>query len=120
MHCKRITRKRLRKYMMRLMRSMPFCLALVVLSPEIFLANNKSGTKNPDGMTKRKLSIDLGGGRCTWADAVPAGENADIYGTLFASYPGGGMRATWQQAEGVSGIQVGDDFHLGGSGVRDK
>eukprot|EP00957_Ditylum_brightwellii_P187599 14285203-Ditylum_brightwellii.AAC.1 len=64
-----------------------------------FSGKNKSGTKNPDGMTKRKLSIDFGGDRCTWTDAVPAGENTDIYGTLFASYPCGDMHATWQQAE---------------------
>jgi len=57
---------------------------------------------------------------CTWKDAVPLGADAEVYGTLFASFPGSGMRITWQQTEGITGIQVGDDFHLGGADAYDK
>jgi len=64
-------------------------------------------------MIERKISVDLGGGNCEWTDAVPAGKDANIYGTLFASYPANGMRVTWQHTEGISGVRVGDDFHLG-------
>ena len=43
----------------------------------------------------------------------------DSFGTLLASYPGSGTRFTWQQVEGITDIQVGDDFYLGGDGVMD-
>mmetsp|Transcript_22276 Transcript_22276/g.33796 ORF Transcript_22276/g.33796 Transcript_22276/m.33796 type:complete len:473 (+) Transcript_22276:86-1504(+) len=68
----------------------------------------------------RKLSITLPEGQCIWTHAQALGENANPYGTLFASYPGSGMRVTWQQTEGITGIQVGDDFHLGGPNAYGK
>jgi len=68
----------------------------------------------------RQLSNDLGGGQCEWTEAQPLGEGANAFGTIIASYPASGMRVTWQHTEGITGIQVGDDFGLGGEGVTDK
>lgn len=70
--------------------------------------------------TYRKLSISLAGTDCIWTNAQPLGQDADPYGTLFAAYPGSGMRIMWQQSEGLSGVQVGDDFFLGGDEAYDK
>eukprot|EP00555_Chaetoceros_dichaeta_P007443 CAMPEP_0198276072 /NCGR_PEP_ID=MMETSP1447-20131203/65115_1 /TAXON_ID=420782 /ORGANISM="Chaetoceros dichaeta, Strain CCMP1751" /LENGTH=759 /DNA_ID=CAMNT_0043970991 /DNA_START=1 /DNA_END=2277 /DNA_ORIENTATION=- len=71
-------------------------------------------------LNKRSLSTDLGNGNCQWEAAEPMGSEVESFGTLIASYPASGMRFTWQQAEGLSGIQVGDDYRLGGDGVYDK
>eukprot|EP00546_Thalassionema_frauenfeldii_P014024 CAMPEP_0178929746 /NCGR_PEP_ID=MMETSP0786-20121207/20805_1 /TAXON_ID=186022 /ORGANISM="Thalassionema frauenfeldii, Strain CCMP 1798" /LENGTH=154 /DNA_ID=CAMNT_0020606105 /DNA_START=73 /DNA_END=534 /DNA_ORIENTATION=+ len=68
----------------------------------------------------RKISIDLGNGNCEWTQAEALGEDSEPYGTLFASYPASGMRIAWQQTEGITGIAVGDDFHLGGTSAYDK
>jgi len=68
----------------------------------------------------RILSTDLGNGQCLWEAAQPMGADVKAFGTLIASYPASGMRFTWQQTEGLTGIQVGDDFKLGGDGVNDK
>ena len=48
------------------------------------------------------------------------GRDFDSFGTLIASYPANGMRFTWQQTEGLTGIQVGDDFRLGDDIVHDN
>lgn len=59
----------------------------------------------------RGLSINLGGGNCKWTSAFPLGSDAEVFGTILAGYPASGMRMTWQHAEGLTGIQVGDDFN---------
>mmetsp|Transcript_29339 Transcript_29339/g.44410 ORF Transcript_29339/g.44410 Transcript_29339/m.44410 type:complete len:412 (-) Transcript_29339:173-1408(-) len=61
----------------------------------------------------RKTSLHLGDGDCEWTDSEPftsSNTDATPYGTLFASYPASGMRITWQQTEGITGIKVLDDF----------
>mmetsp|Transcript_9847 Transcript_9847/g.14502 ORF Transcript_9847/g.14502 Transcript_9847/m.14502 type:complete len:428 (+) Transcript_9847:80-1363(+) len=65
----------------------------------------------------RDLSIDLGEGNCKWTESFPLPLDSDPLGTLVASYPGGGMRVTWQQLEGLTGIQVGDDYEYSGKRV---
>lgn len=67
-----------------------------------------------DKKVLRSLTIDLGNGECIWEDAQPLAD-ADSFGTLFAGYPSGTMRLTYQMAEGITGVKVGDDFHLGAS-----
>eukprot|EP00546_Thalassionema_frauenfeldii_P005488 CAMPEP_0178923478 /NCGR_PEP_ID=MMETSP0786-20121207/16739_1 /TAXON_ID=186022 /ORGANISM="Thalassionema frauenfeldii, Strain CCMP 1798" /LENGTH=615 /DNA_ID=CAMNT_0020597973 /DNA_START=52 /DNA_END=1896 /DNA_ORIENTATION=- len=62
----------------------------------------------------RKVSIDLGGGDCEWTKAEKMDITKNPYGTLFASYPGAGMRLAWQMTEGATGINVGDDFFYSG------
>jgi len=62
----------------------------------------------------RKLSVDLGNGQCEWTQAVHLPKDSDPYYTLIASYPGSGMRFTWQQTEGLTGITVGDEFNFNG------
>jgi len=64
--------------------------------------------------TERKASIDLGNGDCEWTAAEKMDVARNPYGTLFASYPGAGMRLTWQMAQGATGINVGDDFFYSG------
>eukprot|EP00547_Thalassionema_nitzschioides_P006919 CAMPEP_0194200986 /NCGR_PEP_ID=MMETSP0156-20130528/1388_1 /TAXON_ID=33649 /ORGANISM="Thalassionema nitzschioides, Strain L26-B" /LENGTH=422 /DNA_ID=CAMNT_0038926071 /DNA_START=312 /DNA_END=1580 /DNA_ORIENTATION=- len=64
-----------------------------------------------------RLSIDLGGGDCKWTESFPLPLDSEPFGTLVASYPGGGMRVTWQQIEGLTGIQVGDDYQFSGPRV---
>eukprot|EP00548_Thalassiothrix_antarctica_P015639 CAMPEP_0194175630 /NCGR_PEP_ID=MMETSP0154-20130528/9636_1 /TAXON_ID=1049557 /ORGANISM="Thalassiothrix antarctica, Strain L6-D1" /LENGTH=372 /DNA_ID=CAMNT_0038889503 /DNA_START=125 /DNA_END=1239 /DNA_ORIENTATION=- len=63
---------------------------------------------------RRKVSIDLGNGDCEWTSSYAMfdhiGNARRPFGTLFASYPGAGMRIAWQQTEGVTGIEVRDDF----------
>jgi len=60
---------------------------------------------------RRNLSISFTNGDCLWTDSQPLDENIiNPYGTLFASYPAAGMRVTWQQTEGATGIKVSDDF----------
>jgi len=66
----------------------------------------------------RSLSIDLGNGKCEWSGAAKIDVNSDPYGTLFVSYPGSGMRLTWQMTEGASGVQVGDDFFYSGKTIN--
>eukprot|EP00548_Thalassiothrix_antarctica_P001167 CAMPEP_0194138644 /NCGR_PEP_ID=MMETSP0152-20130528/8393_1 /TAXON_ID=1049557 /ORGANISM="Thalassiothrix antarctica, Strain L6-D1" /LENGTH=414 /DNA_ID=CAMNT_0038836151 /DNA_START=170 /DNA_END=1414 /DNA_ORIENTATION=- len=62
---------------------------------------------------KRTLSISLGDGDCKWTEADVLPNDAEVDGTLFASYPAAGMRMAWQQTEGLTGIQMRDDFfHL--------
>lgn len=59
----------------------------------------------------RRLSIPLPDGNCLWTDSEPLDMSIiDPYGTLLASYPASGMRVTWQQTEGATGIKVSDDF----------
>mmetsp|Transcript_23143 Transcript_23143/g.35051 ORF Transcript_23143/g.35051 Transcript_23143/m.35051 type:complete len:649 (-) Transcript_23143:100-2046(-) len=62
----------------------------------------------------RRTSIDLGGGDCEWTKAEKMDITKNPYGTLFASYPGAGMRLAWQMTEGATGINVGDDFFYSG------
>jgi len=61
---------------------------------------------------ERNLSINLGGGNCQWTAAFSLGTDADVFGTILAGYPASGMRLTWQHAEGLTGIQVGDDYNF--------
>lgn len=56
----------------------------------------------------RRMSIDNGDGTCTWTGSTPVDLNLGPYGTLLASYPGAGMRLTWQMTEASSGIDVGE------------
>lgn len=73
--------------------------------------NKRTGTNNRD------LSINLGGGECLWTAAEPLGKRAKVFGTVLSAYPGSGMRLLWQHAEGLTGIQVGDDFNLHPNGA---
>eukprot|EP00586_Coscinodiscus_wailesii_P002645 CAMPEP_0172490136 /NCGR_PEP_ID=MMETSP1066-20121228/20470_1 /TAXON_ID=671091 /ORGANISM="Coscinodiscus wailesii, Strain CCMP2513" /LENGTH=434 /DNA_ID=CAMNT_0013258451 /DNA_START=106 /DNA_END=1410 /DNA_ORIENTATION=+ len=59
---------------------------------------------------ERGLSINLGGGDCEWTEPKALGPDPQIFGTLLAAYPGSGMRLLWQHAEGLTGIEVGDDY----------
>jgi len=68
-------------------------------------------------LVRHKLSIDLGDGDCKWTEATPLPLDSHPHGTLVTSYPGSGMRVTWQQIEGLTGIQVGDDFKYSGPRV---
>merc|ERR1712232_930224 len=67
---------------------------------------------------KRRLTIDLGDGSCQWTQAVPYDESAEgkdgvvPFGTVVASYPGSGIRMTWQLIEALTGIMVGDEFEF--------
>eukprot|EP00548_Thalassiothrix_antarctica_P020457 CAMPEP_0194194038 /NCGR_PEP_ID=MMETSP0154-20130528/75362_1 /TAXON_ID=1049557 /ORGANISM="Thalassiothrix antarctica, Strain L6-D1" /LENGTH=475 /DNA_ID=CAMNT_0038918427 /DNA_START=680 /DNA_END=2107 /DNA_ORIENTATION=+ len=80
-----------------------FCLSLLLVH------FNSSGIKDKMN-TKRQLWNYLGGGDCEWTGSSPFGSDADPYGTLFVGYPASGMRVTWQQTEGLTGMQVRDDF----------
>mmetsp|Transcript_44592 Transcript_44592/g.65595 ORF Transcript_44592/g.65595 Transcript_44592/m.65595 type:complete len:418 (-) Transcript_44592:214-1467(-) len=60
----------------------------------------------------RKLSVNLGGGKCKWTLPQPLGRNASVFGTLLASYPASGMRLLWQLLEGLTGVSVGDDYYF--------
>jgi len=51
-----------------------------------------------------------GGGECEWTEAEPLGANYSGAGMLLAAFPGSGTRLVWQHAEGLTGVQVGDDF----------
>jgi len=64
----------------------------------------------PDQSKRRKLSINLGGGKCKWTGAAAIEDGAEVFGTLLAGYPASGMRVTWQQTSAITGIQVRDDF----------
>jgi len=77
-------------------------------SKESFLENGRRL------LSGRRTSLDLGGGDCEWTGADKIDISKNPYGTLFASYPGAGMRLTWQMTEGASGISVGDDFFYSG------
>lgn len=66
---------------------------------------------------RNRLSISLGEGDCRWTESFPLPLDIDPLGTLVASYPGGGMRVTWQQIEGLTGITVGDDYEYSGKRV---
>lgn len=55
----------------------------------------------------RMLSYDFGNGNCEWTGATKVDLNSDPYGTLLASYPGAGMRLTWQMTQGAVGYSVG-------------
>lgn len=68
-------------------------------------------------LVRHQLSIDLGEGNCKWTEAKPLPADSNPHGTLVASYPGSGMRITWQQIEGLTGIKVGDDFKYSGPQV---
>eukprot|EP00957_Ditylum_brightwellii_P146420 11148494-Ditylum_brightwellii.AAC.1 len=95
----RITSKRFKRYVRRLRVVLSLGFSFMVMHK---LLGHMSTTDNRDSKVKRKISIDLGGGKCKWTDAVPAGKEHDIYGTLFASYPAAGMRVTWQHTEAIS------------------
>lgn len=56
---------------------------------------------------RRFLSYDYGNGNCEWTGATKVDLNTNPYGTLIASYPGAGMRLTWQMTEGAVGYMVG-------------
>lgn len=68
----------------------------------------------------RKLSVDFGNGQCVWEVTYPIGERITPFKTLISSYPGSNMRFTWRQSKGLMGIQIGDDFEMGGDGVTEK
>lgn len=67
---------------------------------------------------KRSLSIYLGNGQCIWTHAHAIADNYAGKNLLLASYPGGGMRLTWQHAQGLTEIQVHDDFMLAPGNVK--
>jgi len=67
---------------------------------------------------ERRLSLDLGNGTCEWTGANKMDAKLNPHGTLFASYPGSGMRLAWQMTEGATGIQVGDDFFYSGHTIN--
>eukprot|EP00548_Thalassiothrix_antarctica_P009791 CAMPEP_0194159010 /NCGR_PEP_ID=MMETSP0152-20130528/77591_1 /TAXON_ID=1049557 /ORGANISM="Thalassiothrix antarctica, Strain L6-D1" /LENGTH=462 /DNA_ID=CAMNT_0038868527 /DNA_START=62 /DNA_END=1450 /DNA_ORIENTATION=+ len=62
----------------------------------------------------RHLSIDFGDGDCEWSHAVElsSDQRESLLGTLYASYPGSGMKLVLQQSEGLTGIKVGDENDL--------
>lgn len=62
---------------------------------------------------RRLWTYDSNTNGCEWEVPVEVSKNKhdDVYGTLLVSYPGSGMRATWQQIEGMSGLRVADDFY---------
>jgi len=62
--------------------------------------------------------LDNGDGTCQWHGAKKLDPNSKPHGTLFASYPGSGMRLVWQMTEGATGIQVGDDFFYSGKTIN--
>mmetsp|Transcript_12803 Transcript_12803/g.19626 ORF Transcript_12803/g.19626 Transcript_12803/m.19626 type:complete len:433 (-) Transcript_12803:17-1315(-) len=85
-----------------------------VVATMFLLLNFLEQPFNPH-LTHRKTFIYLGDGDgdCEWTDVdgLPEGSTGDdIHGTLFASYPASGMRVTWQQTEGITGVKVYDDF----------
>jgi len=90
-----------------------YAIGVVLLSLPGLLIDYKFSTT-----VSRSLSIDLGNGKCEWKSAEEMDVNSDPYGTLFVSYPGAGMRFTWQMTEGASGIQVGDDFFYSGKTIN--
>jgi len=67
---------------------------------------------SPD--VSRGLSIDFGDGTCQWMEPRRLALDSKPFGTLFASYPAAGMRITWQQTEGLTGVKVGDDYWFTG------
>jgi len=60
------------------------------------------------------MSISLPDGDCKWTEPTPLSIDSKPYGTLLASYPASGMRTAWQQIEGLTGIEVGDDYAFSG------
>jgi len=66
----------------------------------------------------RQTSISLPNGDCEWTQPVPLTGESQPYGTLLTSYPASGMRTAWQQIEGLTGIEVGDDYAYSGEEVK--
>ena len=77
-------------------------LAFMALSAVLLLSDHSSLT------ALRALSINLGGGKCLWTEAVALPANADVPRTLLVSYPGSGKRYVWRAVEGLTGFRVGD------------
>ena len=59
---------------------------------------------------RRSLAVNLGGGQCEWKGPVDAPQDAEIFSTLLAAYPGSGKRAAFMQLEGMTELRTGDDY----------
>jgi len=59
----------------------------------------------------RRLSINLGGGRCKWTPPnYQANKTTPYFKTLIAGYPGGAKRIVYSQVEGLTGLSVNDEW----------
>mmetsp|Transcript_23749 Transcript_23749/g.26217 ORF Transcript_23749/g.26217 Transcript_23749/m.26217 type:complete len:435 (+) Transcript_23749:64-1368(+) len=81
----------------------------VMLSLTLFTRRTTKTTRN-----SRQLSIDFGNDNCKCSDTVESTsyQEESLSRTLYASYPGSGMKLVLQQSEGLTGIKVGDENDL--------
>eukprot|EP00565_Helicotheca_tamesis_P002451 CAMPEP_0185741410 /NCGR_PEP_ID=MMETSP1171-20130828/38944_1 /TAXON_ID=374046 /ORGANISM="Helicotheca tamensis, Strain CCMP826" /LENGTH=405 /DNA_ID=CAMNT_0028413379 /DNA_START=492 /DNA_END=1709 /DNA_ORIENTATION=- len=74
-----------------------------------FVANNDSIVHYWN--TSRKMSVDLGGGKCRWTPPSYEGiENTTFFKTVVAGYPSGDKRLTFVQMEGLTGLPAKDEW----------
>jgi len=78
----------------------------VMLSLTLFTRRTTKTTRN-----SRQLSIDFGNDNCKCSDTVESTsyQEESLSRTLYASYPGSGMKLVIQQIEGLTGIKVRDE-----------
>jgi len=85
-----------------------FYLVLIVMASDMLLDQHSPLSSS---LVKRKLSLYLPeSNTCVWTPPQNVESNTQIYGTLFAAYPGSGIRKTWQQVGAMTGIRTLDDF----------
>mmetsp|Transcript_19725 Transcript_19725/g.24882 ORF Transcript_19725/g.24882 Transcript_19725/m.24882 type:complete len:419 (+) Transcript_19725:158-1414(+) len=69
---------------------------------------------------ERSLSINLGHGNCEWTKPEDAPQDAELFSTLLAAFPGSGKRTAFMQLEGLTELRAGDDYNLSPDSVGRK
>mmetsp|Transcript_27549 Transcript_27549/g.56435 ORF Transcript_27549/g.56435 Transcript_27549/m.56435 type:complete len:576 (-) Transcript_27549:152-1879(-) len=94
-------------------------LQLTSLVGQVSLKRDES-SRNERELASRRLSTDLGNGRCAWTKAMTYSRWEPIPRptTLFAGYPGSGKRLAWMMIEALTGYVAGDDWDLSQHGLH--
>jgi len=89
----------------------------LVITAVIFCIISDSSILHQWITAERKMSIDLGGGKCQWTPPDNEGiEGVTFQKTLIAGFPSGDKRLTFVQMEALTGLPAKDEWdfqHLG-------
>ena len=85
--------------------------AILLLVAIISLVKDRHNTLEVGNSFLRRLSINLGGGKCEWKPPlyeVPS--NLNFTKLLIAGYPSGDKRMTYVQMEALTGLSARDEW----------
>ena len=97
--------------MIKLSKTKIFAVILFTTSYLVFNFNEVSFNKYVKTIVPRKLSLDLGGGKCKWTPPIyNVPDNIEFTKTIIAGFPSGDKRLTFVQMEALTGLSARDEW----------